>query len=122
MPRILVVDDEEELVKTMKAGLETAGYEVLTAYDGRDGFEKACSERPDLIILDLVLPRMDGYRVCNTLKCDNRYKKIPIIILTVRGKDLDLEKIVAREFGADAYLTKPVEPRILLAKIQELLA
>ena len=55
----------------------------------------ACSEKPDLIILDLVLPRMDGYRVCGTLKCDKKYKKIPIIILTVRGKDLDLEKIVA---------------------------
>ncbi len=121
MARILIIDDEEDLVKTIKSRLETAGYEVLTAYDGRDGFEKACSEKPDLIILDLVLPGMDGYRVCNTLKGDNRYKKIPIIILTVRGKDLDLEKIVAKEFGADAYLTKPVEPRILLSKIRELL-
>ncbi len=121
MAKILLVDDEKNFVIVMKSRLENAGYEISAAYDGLEAIEKVSQERPDLIILDLVLPKMDGYKVCQKLKSDDKYKGIPIIMLTARGKGLDLERIVAMEFGADAYLTKPFEPKELLSKIKELL-
>lgn len=122
MAKILLIDDEKDFVEALKTRLESMGYEILTAYDGLEGFKKACKEKPDLIILDLIMPKRDGYRVCEMLKCDAKYKKIPIIMLTARGKDLDLERIVARELGADAYINKPFESRMLLLKIKKLLA
>ncbi len=122
MAKILVVDDERHIVETLKSRLENAGYEITAAYDGREGYESAISEKPDLIILDLLLPGMDGFRVCEKLKSDERFKAIPIIMFTARGKGLDLERIMAKELGADAYITKPLEPQVLLSKVEELLA
>ena len=87
--RILVVDDEEELVKAVQVRLGVAGYDILTAYDGQEGLEKAQKERPDLIILDLMLPKMDGYKVCGLLKADTRHNKIPIIIFTACAQESD---------------------------------
>ena len=78
--RLLIVDDEKDLVETLMFRLEANGYEVSKAYDGQDGFDKAKKEKPDLIILDLMLPKMDGYKVCGLLKADARYNKIPIIL------------------------------------------
>ena len=92
MARILLVDDEKNFVIVMKSRLENAGYEISAAYDGLEGIEKVYQEKPDLIIM-----------------------------LTARGKGLDLERIVAMEFGADAYLTKPFKPQVFLSKIKELL-
>ena len=80
--RILVVDDEVELVKAIQIRLEQADYEVIVAYDGQEALEKARKEKPDLIVLDLMLPKIDGYKVCRMLKFDDKYKQIPIIMLT----------------------------------------
>ena len=117
--RILVVDDEVELIKAIQIRLEQAGYEALFAYDGKEGLEKAHKEKPDLIILDLMLPKMDGYKVCGLLKADTRYDKIPIIIFTARAQESDIK--MGQEVGADAYMTKPFEYQVLLGKIKELL-
>lgn len=117
--RILLVDDEKDMVYAVKMQLEAEGYEVIVAYDGQEGLDKARKEKPDLIILDLMLPKIDGYKVCRMLKFDEKYKKIAIIMFTARIQKSD-EK-TGYEVGADAYMTKPFEPRKLIAKIKELL-
>ena len=117
--RILLVDDEKDMVFAVKLQLEAKGYEVTTAYDGQEALDKARREKPNLIILDLMLPKIDGYKVCRMLKFDEKYKKIAIIMFTARVQKSD-EKI-GFEVGADAYITKPFEPQVLLAKIKELL-
>ena len=117
--RILVVDDEVELVKAIQIRLQQADYEVLVAYDGQEALGKAREEKHDLIILDLMLPKMDGYKVCGLLKSDRRYHKIPIIMLTARAQNTD-EKL-GLELGADTYITKPFQHEVVLAKIKELL-
>ena len=117
--RILIVDDEEDLRKMLKFRLEAVGYDVTEAMDGQDGLDKARSTKPDLVILDLMLPKIDGYKVCRMLKFDKRYKHIPIIMFTARAQKKDED--MGKEMGADAYITKPFEPEVLLAKIKELL-
>lgn len=117
--RILVVDDEVEAVKMMRIVLETSGYEVIGAHEGQEALKKAREENPDLIILDLMLPKMDGYKVCGLLKKDSRYAKIPIVMFTARVQEEDIQ--LGKELGADAYITKPFEPQALLGKIKELL-
>ncbi|MDO8536117.1 MAG: response regulator [Candidatus Omnitrophota bacterium] len=116
---ILIIDDEVQLVEMVKMRLEAAGYEVISAYDGQAGFDKAKKEKPDLIILDLMLPKMDGYKVCGLLKNDARYSKIPIIMFTARVQEEDMR--LGKDLGAEAYVTKPFDPKILLSKIKELL-
>ena len=118
--RILVVDDEHELVEALQIRLGTAGHDVLAAYDGQEGLAKAQKEKPDLIILDLMLPKIDGYKICRMLKFDEKYKQIPIIMLTARAQESD--KKTGYETGADAYFTKPFQHIVMLAKIKELLA
>lgn len=117
--RILVVDDEKDLLEMVTLRLKAQGYEVITACDGEQGLDKARREKPDLIILDLMLPKIDGYKVCRMLKFDEKYKKIPIIMFTARAQDKD-EKL-GFEVGADAYLNKPFDPDFFLAKIEELI-
>ncbi|MBM3244260.1 MAG: response regulator transcription factor [Candidatus Omnitrophica bacterium] len=117
--RILLVDDETDLVEMVKMRLEANHYEVITAFDGQDGLEKARSVNPDLIILDIMLPKMDGYKVCRILKFDENFKKIPVIMFTARAQDQDKE--TGTQVGADAYITKPFEPEVLLNKINELM-
>jgi len=117
--RILIIDDEEQLVEMVKMRLEAAGYSVLCAFDGKEGIEKAKREKPDLIILDLMLPKMDGYKICGLLKSDARYNKIPIVMFTARAQDEDIG--LGRELGVDAYIIKPFDPKLLLGKIKELL-
>lgn len=118
-PKILIVEDERDLMTMIKLRLEAAGYQTSEAYDGQQGLEKARKEKPDLIILDLMLPKMDGYRVCRLLKFDEKYKNIPIIMFTARAQDSD--KKMGEEVGADAYVIKPFESKVLLDKIKELL-
>ena len=89
------------------------------AYDGLDGLEKAKKEKIDLMILDLMLPKMDGYKVCALLKKDSRYSKIPIMLFTARTQESDLK--MGEEVGADAYVIKPFDSKVLLAKIKELI-
>jgi|SRR3989338_1980743 len=117
--KILLVDDEPELVEMVKIRLESYNYEIIVAYDGQEALGKARKEKPDLIILDLMLPKIDGYKVCRMLKFDEEYKKIPIVMFTARSHESD-EKL-GYECGADAYITKPFEPTVLLGKIKELL-
>ena len=117
--KILVVEDEAELTGAIQIRLEQAGYEVLTAYDGQEALEKARVENPDLIVLDLMLPKMDGYKVCRMLKFDEKYKKIPVVMLTARAQEKDED--LGYEVGADAFITKPFKYQVLLAKIAELL-
>ncbi|MDP2905820.1 MAG: response regulator [Candidatus Omnitrophota bacterium] len=117
--RILVVDDEVQLVEMVKMRLESCGYEALTALDGQVGLDRAKKDKPDLIILDLMLPKIDGYKICRMLKFDEKYKSIPIVMFTARAQESD-EKL-GYEVGADAYIVKPFESSVLLAKIKELL-
>lgn len=117
--KILIVDDEALLQMGVSIRLKAEGFEVLTASDGLAGLEMARKEEPDLILLDLMLPQMDGYKVCRMLKFDARYKNIPIIMLTARAQDVD--KNMGAEAGVNAYLTKPFDHRELLDKIKELL-
>ena len=117
--KILVIEDEVELANAIKTRLGLSGYEVTTANDGVKGLDKIKSEKPDLVILDLMLPKMDGHKICGLVKRDTRYSKIGIIILTAKAQEEDMRQ--AKELGADAYITKPFESRVLLAKIKELL-
>ncbi len=117
--KILIVEDEEQMVEMLKIRLEANGYEVLSAADGKQGLEKAQKQMPDLMILDLMIPKMDGFKVCGLLKKDARYARMPIIMFTARAQESD--KRMGEEVGADAYLTKPFEPKTLLDKIEELL-
>ena len=117
--RILIVEDEAGLVEMLKMRLEAADYEVISAFDGQEGLDAAKNEKPDLIILDLMLPKMDGYKVCGLLKRDARYARIPIIIFTARAQEEDIK--LGQEVNADAYIIKPFEPQALLLKIKELL-
>lgn len=117
--RILIIEDEEGIVKLVKMYLEHHRYEVITARDGQEGLERAKTEKPDLIVLDLMLPKMDGYKVCGLLKRDTRYAKTPVILFTAKTQEKDVK--LGKEVGADAYITKPFEPEILLSKIEELI-
>ncbi len=117
--KILVVEDEPELVKALEVRLKTQNYEVVTALDGEEGLRKAREENPDLIILDIMLPKMDGYKVSRMLKFDESYKHIPIIMLTAKAEQED--KVLGEETGADEYMTKPFEWEHLAKKIKELL-
>ena len=118
--RILVVDDEQEIAEQVKLTLEENGYEVTVAFEGQEALEKARNDIPDLMILDIMLPKMDGYRVCALLKKDARYAAIPIILFT--GKAHEEDHKMSEEAGADAYLTKPFEASALLSKIEKLTA
>ncbi len=117
--RILLVEDERDLAVAMIFQLEAAGYEVIVAHDGLDGLEKAKREKVDLMILDLMLPKMDGYKVCALLKKDSRYSKIPIILFSARAQESDLK--MGEEVCADAYVMKPFDSKALLVKIKELI-
>ncbi|MBS3886216.1 MAG: response regulator transcription factor [Dethiobacter sp.] len=116
MARILVVDDEKTIVKGLKFSLEKEGYEVLAAYDGAEALSLFKKENPDLIVLDLMLPEVDGFEVCRRIR---KGSEVPIIMLTARGEDID--KILGLELGADDYVTKPFNPRELTARIKAIL-
>ena len=119
-PRILLVDDEPSIVKMVGKRLEIEGFDVIVAMDGQEGLTKAQTEHPDLIILDLMLPTLNGYEVCTTLKRDISYRKIPIVLFTAKTQDKD-EKL-GMECGANAYVRKPFRAQELLEKIHTLLA
>ena len=117
--KVLIVDDEKDIVDTLTFRLNAAGYEVISAFDGQEALDKTRAENPDLIILDLMLPKIDGYKVCRMLKFDKNYKGIPIIMFTARAQEED--KKLGEQMGADSYITKPFDPELLLNKIREFL-
>jgi two-component system alkaline phosphatase synthesis response regulator PhoP len=115
--KILIVEDEPDMVLGLKDNFEFEGYEVLTATDGQSGLEKARSEKPDLVILDIMLPRLSGLEVCKALRSTG--VETPIVMLTARGQEID--KVVGLELGADDYVTKPFSIRELLARVRAIL-
>jgi DNA-binding response OmpR family regulator len=117
--KILVVDDEPVLLDTLVYNLQQEGYQVITAADGGSALEAARSERPDLIILDVMLPEMDGLEVCRQLRREKSSATIPILMLTARGEEID--KVIGLEVGADDYVTKPFGRRELLSRVRALL-
>lgn len=118
-PRILLVDDEMSIIQTVQTRLKHEGYDVLIAKDGQEALTIARAEQPALIILDLMLPKLNGYEVCTMLKQDTRYQKIPIMLFTARARDED-EKL-GYECGADAYVRKPFKTTELLGQIRTLI-
>ena len=117
--RILLIEDEEDMLFAMTLQLQAKGYEIITAKDGQKGLDKAYRQKPDLIILDLMIPKMDGYKVCEILKSDKKYARIPIIMFTARTSEVD--KQMGWDVHADAYVTKPFNPDVLLDTIAEFL-
>jgi len=117
--RILVVDDDKQIVRLVQSYLEQAGYAVLTAYDGATALRTIRTERPDLVVLDLMLPDQDGWSITRTVRADASQASLPIIMLTARIEDTD--KIVGLEIGADDYIAKPFNPRELVARVRAVL-
>jgi two-component system alkaline phosphatase synthesis response regulator PhoP len=117
--KILIVDDEEHIIELLKFNLLNAGYEVFIANNGVDAVKIARIEKPSLLLLDLMLPGIDGFDVCKEIKRDNEMKKTSIIMLTAKGEELD--KILGLELGADDYITKPFSVRELLARVKAVL-
>jgi len=117
--KILIVDDEKDIVKMLDYNLKKEGFRIISANDGEDALDLAVREHPDLIILDLMLPGMDGLEVCKALKKESKTAKIPIIMLTAKAQEAD--KIVGLELGADDYVTKPFSPRELIARVKAVL-
>ena len=117
--KILIVEDEADMQYALTLLLEGSGYAVISASDGKQGLDKARSEKPDLIILDLMLPKIEGYKVCRMLKFDEKYKHIPIIMLTARAQEKD--KATGIQVGANCYVTKPFQSDALVEKIKELI-
>ncbi|HVB21967.1 MAG TPA: response regulator transcription factor [Ktedonobacteraceae bacterium] len=117
--RILIVDDDKQIVRLLKAYLEQAGLATLTAYDGKEAQRVIRHEHPDLIVLDLMLPGLDGWDITRWMRGDQQLASIPILMLTARVEDID--KILGLELGADDYLTKPFNPREVVARVRAIL-
>lgn len=117
--KVLVVDDEINITQILEFSIGSEGYEVLTAANGEEAIEKARREQPDLIILDIMMPKIDGYEACRILKSNPLTKNIPVVLLTAKGRDID--KRLGYEVGAVDYIVKPFSPNKLVDRIHELL-
>lgn len=115
--KVLVVDDEQSIVTLLQYNLEQSGFEVITAFDGEDGLNKIFSEDPDIVVLDLMLPKMDGVEVCKAVRSEKN--QVPILMLT--AKDDEFDKVLGLELGADDYMTKPFSPREVTARLKAIL-
>jgi two-component system OmpR family response regulator/two-component system alkaline phosphatase synthesis response regulator PhoP len=116
LPKVLIVDDEPAILELVAFNLEQAGFTTLTAADGAEALQKAAAEKPDLVILDIMLPRVDGFEVCRSLRAKGN---TPILMLTARREEVD--RVLGLELGADDYLTKPFSPRELVARVRAIL-
>jgi two-component system phosphate regulon response regulator PhoB len=117
--KILIVEDENDVADLLTLNLRKAGFRISTAADGAAGLQKARNDRPDFIVLDLMLPKMSGLEVCKILKSDTATSPIPILMLTAKAEEID--RIVGLEFGADDYVTKPFSPREVVLRIRAIL-
>lgn len=116
---VLVIDDEKDLVELVRYNLEKEGFTVLEARDGESGFKVAVEHKPDVIVLDLMLPELDGLELCRMLRAETRTSRIPVIMLTAKSSEFD--RVVGLELGADDYVTKPFSPRELVARVKAIL-
>lgn len=116
--KILAVDDERHIVRLVQVNLERQGYQVVTAYDGKEALEKVASENPDLIVLDVMMPYMDGFEVLQNLKKNPDTREIPVIMLTAKAQDADVFR--GWQSGVDCYLTKPFNPMELIAFVKRI--
>ena len=117
--KILVVEDEEDVLELVRYNLGKNGYKVDTAMSGEEALQKAMRTTPDLILLDLMLPAVDGLEVCRTVKNDPRTQHVPVVMLTAKGEEADI--VAGLEMGADDYVTKPFSPRVLMARVKAVL-
>ncbi len=117
--KVLVVDDEVYILHILDFSLGAEGYEVITAADGEQAIEKALNDKPDLIVMDIMMPKLDGYETCRRLKEMPETKHIPVLLLTAKGRDVDRKK--GFEVGADDYNTKPFSPNKLINRVREIL-
>ena len=117
--KILVVDDEINITQILEFSIGAEGYEVITAANGEEAIDKARREQPDLIILDIMMPKIDGYEACRILKANPLTKNIPVVLLTAKGRDID--KKLGYEVGATDYIVKPFSPNKLVDRIHQLL-
>jgi CheY-like chemotaxis protein len=115
--RILIADDDPVILRLIQVNLELEGYEVLTANNGQEAVDAASVEHPDLVILDIMMPRLDGYQACELLKSKDETKDIPVIFLSAKAQQGDIEK--GQSFGVAAYLTKPFDPTELLEVVEK---
>jgi two-component system phosphate regulon response regulator PhoB len=116
---LLLIDDERDLIELVRYNVEREGFDVIATHDGREGLEIARRHRPDLILLDVMMPGMDGLEVCRALRRDAATERTPVIMLTARASESD--RVVGLELGADDYLTKPFSPRELVARVKAVL-
>ena len=119
MKKILIVDDEQDIVESLKFVLEASHFTCYCAYNGEDGLRLAKEIIPDLIILDVMMPKINGYKISRLLKYDAKYKNIPILMVTARSQEED--KLIGEETGADEYITKPFELDEVVKKVEEYL-
>ncbi len=117
--KILIVEDEEDILELVKYNLNKEGYVVTGVTSGEDALKSASTKHPDLIILDLMLPGIDGYEVCRELKSNSKTAHIPVVMLTAKGEDSDI--VTGLELGADDYVTKPFSPKVLIARVRSVL-
>ena len=116
--RILICDDDPVILRLLQVNLELEGYDVLLAHHGEHAIEVANEQHPDLVILDIMMPRLDGYQTCERLKAGEQTKEIPIVFLSAKAQQADIEK--GKEFGVAEYLTKPFDPNDLIDVVQRL--
>ena len=117
-PRILIIEDERDLCEVLTYNLHKEGFETLVAHDGQEGLRKAQMHLPDVVILDLMLPRLDGLEVCRQIRAGKQSRSIPVIMLTAKGEEVD--QVVGFSVGADDYVTKPFSPKVLIQRIRAL--
>ena len=118
--KILIVDDEPNIVISLEFLMQQSGYEVATARDGEDAMKKIASFQPDLVLLDIMLPLLNGFEVCQRIRENSQWNRIKVIMLSAKGREIEVSKGIA--LGADAYVTKPFSTKDLIAQVQRLLA
>lgn len=117
--KILIIDDEKDVVAELLLRLEAEGWEILAAYDGEEGLKKTRDQKPDLVLLDIVMPKLSGYQVCRKIKDDPEIKEIPVIMLTAKSDAST--KFTAKDIGSEGYVTKPFDSEKLVEKINKLI-
>lgn len=117
--RILICDDDPAILRVLQVNLEVEGYETLLAHHGEEALKIAGTEKPDLIILDIMMPRMDGYQTCDALKADPETKSIPVVFLSAKAQDSDIEK--GKSYEVEDYITKPFDPDTLIEVVERVI-